>query len=89
MQAQGGAWEAVLPGPLVAAEWPAEEEYRRDAVLAIREPQALTWADEWPQPARPTLSRARRLLIPDDPDRMLYFQEERPRPRPWWWRRKW
>ncbi len=82
---QGRAWEAVLFTPAVTAAIdrhridPANEAWasRNDARLSYQ-PQAPQLASaQWPEPDRPALSDRRYLFLPDRPDLLLYYDQER------------
>lgn len=77
---QGGQWEVVfLPvSTRVAAEeatrgWVAEES-RRDAALSARGPEVVLAASHWPEPARASLERPRRVRLERDARDLLFFR---------------
>lgn len=58
--------------------WAEQPELnRRDTLVNIRTPRALTAADEWPTDYRPSLDRARYLYLRQDTSGrdVLYFQD--------------
>lgn len=97
---QGGAWEAVVASAFVnqrlAGQDPrsAPEFARADARLSTADGPILA-TREWPEPARASLDRPRRIYLPTRAENLLYFEQERgvrsstsgPNTRDyrWWW----
>jgi hypothetical protein len=55
----------------------ARDVGRRDDLLARRAPEAAYAQDAWTEPDRPSLSSSRRIYIDAQPDRVIYFRDER------------
>lgn len=75
----------VFAGPEVALamqgtpEWVRPEYWRNDENLSYAPPRALTAIDEWPQPAPPTIERARRTTLSRQASSVLIFGRPRDR----------
>ncbi|MEL6739094.1 MAG: hypothetical protein AAFP26_00400 [Planctomycetota bacterium] len=79
-----GGWQGARSDLVFADErvsrsvWAERPELtRRDALVNLHQPRALTAADEWPVEARPSLDRARYLYLRSDRDGrdVLYFRD--------------
>lgn len=82
---QGLAWEVVLPAQ--PTDPPAWLIARRDDALNVHPPAGLLDSGAWPARDAPGLQHARRLLVLDRPQYVIYFAPPR---RPWhdhlpWW----
>lgn len=81
---QGGQWEAVfLPASTYAASelsGPGWEGARRDDALGVRGPAVVLASTQWPEPARASLERPRRIRLENDARDLLFFT---PRRTPW------
>jgi len=80
--AQGGAWQAVLPGTVVSGLLAPEEsphwiEVRRDASLTPRPIEPLLASESWPEPRRPSLERPRFVRVIRSADGFIYYRVER------------
>lgn len=94
----GAAWEAVfLPAGTAAAQVGSEPasraEYSRlDGALSLREDGVLLATAQWPEPARPSVERVRRVFQERDARTALFFLPRRERARwgwEWGWRAGW
>lgn len=74
---QGGAWDLVLPGPVLASAGDGEEYSRRNEALQWAGPESsLTRALGDPY-GPPDLVRARRISMPRDPYGFIYYLDLR------------
>lgn len=81
---QGSAWEVVFDGPRIARDGAEPEIARRNDRLTPRPDLALSAADEWPEPPRPTLERPRRFFTGSSAREHVFFLRERPGRRRGW-----
>jgi len=74
---QGGSWELVFATPGVSARIAGAEEgpeySRNDAALNPRPAQVQTALSNWPEPARPSLLRARSVRVRDTESTFIYY----------------
>lgn len=76
---QGASWDVVLPSLAVSEAdriAPGDPVYeRRDAALALREPEAIDGIDaSFPALERPSLAYSRRLILPANADTVIYMR---------------
>jgi len=93
---QGRSWEAVfLPAGTAVAllrdEPTRRPEYARlDDDLSVRRARPLLATAQWPERARPTVTRTRRVFLERDARSVLFFLPRRERERDWdWWWWRW
>lgn len=75
----GASWDLVMASPAVQDEQLAGgwEQDRNNDRLAIASNNASLASDEWPEDARPSLDNARRLYLPQNPNTILYYSNDR------------
>lgn len=78
---QGGQWEAVfLPASTraaVDATGPMPDVDRRDGALNVHGPEVLLASTQWPERARASLERPRRVRLERDARDVLFFTPRR------------
>lgn len=80
-QGAGGSWQAVLPGPRVAAlsaeqgraDWTAT---RNDERLNVRPVEPLLATTAWPERERPTVRRPVLIRVHRRPEGFIYYRTE-------------